>query len=294
MSNDPRRGLIVALVIAGLCAAWFVASAFDDAAFAAALGMNRHAITFVAIVIVLMALATALVFARFAAVRDELLSGRRVLGRWTVDSGTWNRVAPAALEADASDKRAALLTILFFVVLVFGGFALFDPTVAPGMILVGCGVAIAVAVAALVGGRIQRTHWRYRGGEVIVGERGLLSNGVLHVWALPLSRLLGARFASRRQALVVSYGWFSRTGFQEVDVVLPVPASARETATTVEAALMASGGGQKRRTAKGRDAEGDGAADPDVGSAHAKAARPTSNARPADRKRDPMSRGEPS
>jgi hypothetical protein len=286
--------LIVALVIAGLCATWFVASAFDDAALAASLGMNRHAITFVAIVIVIMALSTAAVFARFAAVRDELLAGRRVLGRWTVDPDTWNGVAPAALEADASDKRAALLTILFFVVLAFGGFALFDPTAAPGMILVGCGVAIAVAVAALVGGRIQRTHWRYRGGEVIVGERGLLSNGVLHVWALPLSRLLGARFAARRKALVVGYGWFSRTGFQEVDVILPVPASAREIATTVEAALTASGGRPKRRTAKGADVESYGAADADTGSAHATFARPVSTARPDDRKQDPTSRGEPS
>jgi hypothetical protein len=109
-----------------------------------------------------------------------------------------------------------------------------------------------------------------------------------------LSRLLGARLTPRRQALVVSYGWFSRTGFQEVDVVLPVPASARETATVVEAALTAPGGGPKRRTAKGADVENFGAADADTGSAHATTARPASTARRDDRKQDPTSRGEPS
>lgn len=242
MSSDPRRGLIVALVVAALCATWFAGLVVGDAWLATRLGMNRHAITFLVIVAAVMATATALVFARLAAVRDELLAGRRVLGRWTVDAATWNAVAPAALEEDASERRSALVAVLIFLLLGFGGFALFDPEVAPGMIGVGVVVAIAVTAAALLGARVQRAHWRLTSGEVIVGDRGLLVNGVLHVWALPLSRLLGARLLTHPRALVVTYGWFSRSGRQDVEVILPVPPTAWRTAGEVVSALAEASG----------------------------------------------------
>lgn len=262
MSSDPRRGLIAALVIAGLCAAWFAVSILYDASLAAAWGMNRHAITYMVIVIATMALATALVFARFAAVREELLAGRRVFGRWTVDPSTWSAITSAALEADALEKRSVLLAVLVLIALVFGGFALFDPWAAPGMFVFGCVVAVAVAVAALLGERTRRAHGRFRGGEVIVGERGLLANDVLHVWALPLSRLLGARLVARPSALVVGYGWFSRVGLQEVELVLPVPASARAIAAEVADALTASIGGPTRRSGPKRAPTGSAATPP--------------------------------
>jgi hypothetical protein len=72
---------------------------------------------------------------------------------------------------------------------------------------------------------------------VIVGERGLLSNGVLHVWALPLNRLVGADFGGRPPVLTVAYAWLSRVGWQEVVVDLPVPPKAVEAAVRTRDAV---------------------------------------------------------
>jgi hypothetical protein len=284
--------LIVALVVAALCATWFVALAVVDPWLAARLGMNRHAITFLAIVVAVMATATALVFARLAAVRDELLAGRRVLGRWSVDAATWNTVAPAALAADASERRSALLAVLFFVVLGFGGFALFDPEAAPAMILFGVVVAIAVILAALLGARVQEAHWRPTSCEVIVGARGLLVNGVLHVWALPLSRLLGARLVTHPRALVVTYGWFARSGRQDVEVILPVPPTAWRTAGEVVSALAEASGHRPPPTRARSPTEGATATHQTIPSGRPAGDR--SDPRPGGPDRSPPSRGEPS
>ena len=230
MLSDPRRGLVLALSVMAVCALWFGAVALDEAAIRDALGMNRHAITFGGLVVSVFAGVAALVFARFAAVRDELLAGRRVLGRWRVDPITWAAVAPKALDADARDKRSALLAVLVLLFIGFGAVALIDREAAPAMMIAALGIAGAVVAAFLAGRRTQRAHWRLRDGEVIVGERGVLSNGVLHVWALPLNRLVGADIGGRPPVLTVAYAWMSRNGWQDVVVVLPVPPEAGEAA----------------------------------------------------------------
>ncbi|NLH79867.1 MAG: hypothetical protein GX458_03355 [Phyllobacteriaceae bacterium] len=251
MSSDPRRAFLVALLIAASCLPWFAALAVADDALAERFGMNRHAITFLAGTVALFALVAALVFARLAAVRDELLAGRRVIGRWSVDAATWAAFAPSALADDAADRRTALVVVLFFVVVCFGGFALADPEAAPAMASVGGIVAVAMIAAFAFGRRTQASQWRRRTGEVIVGERGLLRDGVLHVWAVPLSRLIGARMQERPLGLVVTYGWWSRAGWQAVSVALPVPrdglATARATATRLD---EIAGGSRHRRPAR--------------------------------------------
>ena len=250
MSSDPRRVLVVMLIVAALCLLWLAAIGVADDALAARLGMNRHAITFLAVVFGLFALVAAAIFARFAAVRAELLAGRRVIGRWRVDEATWAAFAPAALADDAADKRTALAVVLFFVVVCFGGFALADPEAAPAMASAGLAVAVVMIAAFVLGGRTQASQWRRRTGEVIVGERGLLRDGVLHVWAVPLSRLVGARIQDRPLGLSVVYGWWSRMGWQEVGVAVPVPRDALATARTTAARLDEIAAGRGRRSAE--------------------------------------------
>lgn len=248
MLSNPRRGLFVALAVMALCLAWFVASAVFETRLRDALGMNRHAITYFAIVVLIFAAAAAFVFARFAAVRDELLAGRRVLASWRVDPRTWAAVAPAAFDAEARDKRSALIMVLVFVFVAFGAVALADPEAASGMTTLALLLAAAFVVAFLLGRRALAAHARLRDGIVVVGERGLLSNGVLHVWALPLSRLRGARLDARPPVLTVAYAWRGRSGWQGVSVDLPVPPAAWREAAICRDALdaLASGGGRGR------------------------------------------------
>lgn len=249
MSSDPRRAVFVALLIAAICLLWFAVLGVADDVLAARLGMNRHAITFLAGTFALFAGVAALIFGRFAAVRDELLAGRRVLGRWSVDAATWAAFAPVALADDAADKRRALAVVLFFVLVCFGGFALADPDVARAMASVGIGVAALMIAAFALGARTQAAQWRRRTGEVIVGERGLLRDGVLHVWAVPLSSLVGARMQERPLGLVVVYGWWSRAGRQEVAVALPVTRDGLPAARAAAAGLREIAGGGRRRSA---------------------------------------------
>ena len=247
MLTDPRRPMSYALAALAAASLWFVALAVDDAALFARFDMVMHAITFLAIFVAVAAGVAALIFRRFAQVRDELLAGRREFARWRVDEATLRAVAPKALAEDVADKRGALFAVWFFVALIFGGFAIADPAAAPGMLAVAATLAVGVGVAYLFGRRVVADHWRWRGGEAIVGERGLMFNGVLHVWAVPLSWLQGARLSERPAALRVVYRHLSRAGVQSVEALIPVPANARAEAERALAGLS----GRRRKVAAG-------------------------------------------
>jgi uncharacterized membrane protein HdeD (DUF308 family) len=144
--------------------------------------------------------------------------------------------APAALDRDRTDKRGALVLITAMLAVIFGAFALFDPEVAPAMLSIGAVVLLLVGGAYLLSGRIARRHLSFRSGEVIVGRDGLLVNGVLHVWSVPLSWLVGATLDPG--AMTVTYAHFIRYGVQTVDVLLPVPHGAQEDAQKAVLALQ--------------------------------------------------------
>ncbi len=227
MRFDPLRGLFASLFIVAASLVWVAALQFGDAVLFERLGYTMHAITLLAIFAFVAGLAVAGLFLRFHHVRAELLAGRRVVGQWRVDAATFAAFAPKALDADRRDKRQALAVVGFFIVVIFGGFALFDREAAPAMLgFAGATLALMVAAYAL-GQRAMARQLEYRDGEVIVGERGLLFNDVLHMWGAPLSWLTGARLSRDGRALQVDYAFLSRLGAQGVCVLVPVPPDAR-------------------------------------------------------------------
>lgn len=239
MLSDPRVGRAVALAIAALALGWLAAVYLGSDAIFARLGMGMHPITFLAIFAALSGLVVAALFQRFVSVRTELTQGLRVLGRWSVDRATFAAVAPAALAADEADKRGALRVILALIAIIFGAFALIDLTVALAMAAAGAGFAALIGLAFVLGRRATRKHWEWRGGDAVIGERGLLFNGVLHVWDAPLTRLRGARLVAAPPALVVSYSYWSRAGSQIVEAAIPVPPAAMAQARAVADRLVA-------------------------------------------------------
>lgn len=249
MLSDPRIGKIVSLLVVASAVGWFVALEVAADALYARLDMSMHAITFLAIFLVLAGLATAALFSRYATVRSDLLAGRDVVAAWTVDRACKAAAMPAVLDEDRRDKRQVLLLIWGFVVVVFGAFALVDPEAAPGMIAVAVVVMAATGVAFLSSGRIARRQAEFRGGAVIVGRRGLLFDGVLHVWSLPIGRLMGAVYDEPAGLFRLAYGWITRAGWQTVTVAIPVPPAAAEIARHGAVLLDEAGG---RRTAKPR------------------------------------------
>lgn len=238
MLADPRKGLVWSLAVVALAAAWFVALALVGDAIYARLGMGMHPITFLAVFAALAGLAVAGLFRRFARIRDDLLAGRDLVAHWTVDEATFRAFAPKAIADDAAEKRQALMLVFGFVAVIFGAFAIYDPDVAVPMLSVAAALCVVVTLAWALGGRANRKHWEWRGGEARIGRRGLIFNGVLHVWSVPLSWLNGARLVEHPLALRVAYAyWNPRSVPQIVEAVIPVAPAARAGAERAEAAL---------------------------------------------------------
>lgn len=222
MRSDPRIGMMVAIAVAALSAGWLTALAIASDWLFARLSYAMHAITFFSIFSLSAGVAVALLFGRFARVRQELLDGSNVIARWTVDADTWSRFAKPARQMEHGEKQALLLTMYILIALVCGGLALSVPDDAAIFGWIAVGIALMVTAAFLAGQRSFSGQLVYRGGDVIIGRRGVLVNGVLHVWAVWLSWLEGAAVSERRPAMLcISYGYWARYGPQSVTVRIP-------------------------------------------------------------------------
>lgn len=240
MISDPRIGLGVSLAVAVLAALWLAAQFIIGNELAGAMGMGRHAITFFAIFVLVLALAAALVFARYNRVRRDLLAGRKVLAEWVIDPVVFNRVAADTERRDQAEKRGALALILGFTAVIFAGFAVVDPEAAPGMLAIGAAFSVVIIAAFLYGNRVRRIQMQFRSDRTIVGRDGLMVNGILHVWAVPLTWLVGAELAEGRTAtLAVTYAVLGRAGPSLQTVTLPVPEQALALARQAELELNA-------------------------------------------------------
>lgn len=250
MLSDPRIGFYASLAVAGLGALWFVALCIAGDAIWERLHDLEHVITFVSIIAIAAGLAVSLLFRRYAGVKADLLAGRNVLARWTVDPAEFAKFSPQADARDRAEKTGALIFILVLMALAFGVVSLWDMEAAPMMLSIGGGVAVIIILAFLWSNRIRRIHLTFRTGEVIVGRRGLLVNGVLHAWGGFLSWLSGATLEKGPPAiLTVTYGYLARYGPQYVSVSLPVPQDRMALAAEAAEALNhPSSGARPRRT----------------------------------------------
>lgn len=243
MRSDPRVWLIGTLAIVGAAVAWLLALWLIPDAIWRAFEFNSHAITFLSIFVLIAGLLVARLFYRYAKVKADLLAGRNVIARWHVSESELSMFAPIADERDRGEKRSALLVIWFFLIVIFGAFAIYDQEVALPMLLMGAGVGALVTLAYWLGGRIRKSHLQMHSGDVIVGSQGLLVNDVLHVWSAPLSWLDGVTFEQGPPAiLIVTYAFLTRYGSQQVDVMLPVPADQIPAAAEVVRRLPLEGG----------------------------------------------------
>lgn len=225
MRSDPRIGYWISLAIAGVCAIWLLAlQGYSDWLYDR-LGSGTHAVTFLAIFLLLAGSLVSRLFSSFLTVRNDLRSGRDVLGRWQVDQATWRKFAGPAAAVERKDKLSLLGLMYIFVVLVCGGLALAVPQDAHIFGYIALGIAALVTFAFLLGTRVYTSQLCYRTGEIIVGSRGVSVDGVLHAWDNWLSWPEGAEVIERPvPMLLVGYGYWARYGPQQVSVRMPVMA----------------------------------------------------------------------
>ena len=238
MKSDPRIGLVVSLAIAAAALLWLIAMGFAGEDIQDALGDLAHVITFLSIFLLITGIAVSFLFRRYWRVRSDLLAGRNVIERWVVDPEAFKAFATVADTRDRADKRGALMLMFFFIVVIFGGFILFDPEVALPMLGVAAALALVLTGAYFWSNRIRRKQLEPTSREVIVGNDGLLVNDVLHVWGVFMSWLAGVELErGARPILTITYAYLARYGPQYVSVPLPVPPGEIARAEEVERRL---------------------------------------------------------
>ena len=253
MLTDPRIGLRIALLICAVAGLWLLGRLFASEALWETLwpvlGYGTHAITLLSIFAVVTTPFVALLFYRYARVKADLLAGRNVIARWTVDPASFKKFSPVAAARHLAEKRGALYLIFVFVFVIFGAIALMDPEVALPMLAAGVALALIVTIAFWFGNRIRKRHLQMRSGEIIVGTEGVLVNDVLHVWSAFLSWLVGAEIEKGPPPiLTITYGFWGRYGPQFVGVMLPIGPGQMDLARAVKAELEQALG--KRRTGR--------------------------------------------
>jgi hypothetical protein len=218
------------------------------------LGYGTHAITLLSIFAVVTCPFVALLFYRYARVKADLVAGRNVIARWTVDRASFKKFSPVAEARDLAEKRGALYLIFFFVFVIFGAVALMDPEVALPILAAAVALALIVTMAFWFGNRIRKRHLQMRSGEIIVGTDGLLVNDVLHVWSAFLSWLVGADVEKGPPPiLTITYGFWGRYGPQFVGVMLPIGPGQMDLALAVKERLqqaLGKRGAERRRERK--------------------------------------------
>lgn len=225
MSSDPRLWFWWCWGIVALGVAWFIALAIDADGLYELLGDASHAITFIAIFLTITALVVSLLFRRFIRVRDELVSGRGARARWRVSPEMWAAFAGHAERDIHEGHNAVLITILAFDVVICAGLAALKPNDAMIFFWIGLGIAAVGGVGWLLGRWTAAGQLTYRTGEVILGDRGMLVNGALHVWDYFGSQLDGIELIETEtpRRLAVTYSFLTRTGRQYATAYAPVP-----------------------------------------------------------------------
>lgn len=247
MKSDPRIGLAVSLAVAAIALLWLLVTWLAADAIWTVVGFGSHAITLLAIFLLLVGLAAALLFRRFWRVKSDLLSGRNVIARWVVDGDAFKAFASVAEPRERAEKRGALMLMGLFVAVIFGAFALFSPQIALPMLAMAA-LLVLILVAAYVMGKRQPEHGS---GEVIVGTDGALVSDVLHVWGAFPAWLADAELEPGPvPILTISYGALVRFGPRYVSVMMPVPLGKIGLAEEVERRLRHRVGKPRRRAAK--------------------------------------------
>ena len=223
MLSDPRRAMWITILIGALAALWIGVYVLFNEPLLDSIGDAAHASAFLSLVIALSSVFVALMFRRFARVREGLRM-QQALARWRVDRATWERFARAVAPDVAAAMRMTLGLIVFFAVVIPGAMA-FGGMDAIVLFWIALGVIGVGLVGYALGRRQAGAVYRWRSGEVSLGRDGIEVNGAFYVWGVVGSRLVSAELEEHVSParLTLVYAYWMRAGEQFVTIYAPAP-----------------------------------------------------------------------
>jgi membrane protein YdbS with pleckstrin-like domain len=151
------------------------------------------AVVMVSLFLMIVSVVVALVWRDRAGKLERLESGEELLAEWILDSEQKRRYIEHLYESSRAKNMVILTIMLFWIVLIFGGFVLFMDE---GRWIMG-GVAVGlIAVLTLFAYGMPRYYRRSNlksDGRIMIGVKYASINGYLHNWDYPLSGLSSIR-----------------------------------------------------------------------------------------------------
>ncbi len=193
----------------------------------------------------LIALITAVIYARQARLLNRLFAGDQLLAVWTFTPEHWRQAVESDWQEEVTNKRRLWYIVVGWCVLIGGGFWLIDPEAGGVVALILAAVAGICGVAAVAAPRWRRRRQLSEPPAAWIGLRGAFVGGLFHDWSLPGSALTDVQTVEDEQgnrSLHLTYRFVAGhgAGFQYETSRIPVPPGRESEAQEVAARLDAS------------------------------------------------------
>lgn len=190
----------------------------------------------------MIAVITAVIYARQARELNRLFAGTELLAVWTFTREHWDRAVQSDWQEEVILKRRLCYIVVAWCVVIGAGFWIYDPEAGPIVALILAGVAVLCGIAAIAGPRWRRHRQLSEAPTAWIGRRGVYSGGLFHDWSLPGSSLQEVQTLEDEngdKTLELTYRFVAHrgAGYQYETARIPVPPGKDEEALTVAARL---------------------------------------------------------
>lgn len=200
------------------------------------------ALIFISIVVFLTALITALLFftrglefARLVKKADNFLA------EWQVPEPLWRDIIERQFEEQKANNWILVRIVWFFCIAASIFILIYD--FKPGLWVTGVMIVMMVltGIAAFFSPRMRRKSLLASTPIVRIGKHCLIFGSEFHTWSTLGSRFISVELVEDNDSrwMQVCYSFATRSGKQEVEVMLPVPPEQIPTAERVAAQLVA-------------------------------------------------------
>jgi len=222
--------------------AWFVSLLFAVGIFVPGWlgidGMNGgYALSVFSGFFMITAIITAIMFGALGKQQDNILSGSKLLARWSYTPDEWQAFTGDEIVRDAQGKKMLFLIVAFWAVLFGIAFPIYDHENGIYVSYMMIGLVMLIGFVAFLSIRITRRNLLRPAADTYINTKGALVAGQMHSWAAPLGSLAGALLVTDDPPYIeiTYYG-----GKTEYTVRIPIPTGKDEEAQHVVEALHAS------------------------------------------------------